>query len=54
VIELIVLFGFFGLLIVGAVVASTRSRLPTAEQLQQQDDARSGTRNWPSDPQRRM
>lgn len=45
VIELIVLFGFFGLLIGGTIVASIVGRLPTEEQLQQQDDTRSSASN---------
>ena len=39
-IELTILFGFFGLLIVGAVVSSVRGDLPTAAALEAEDRAR--------------
>jgi len=39
-IEIIVLAAFFGLLVIGSIVANALGRLPNAEQLEAEDRAR--------------
>jgi hypothetical protein len=47
--ELIIFFTFFGLLVVGALVTDARGVLPSAEELQAQDEARNAKiRRWQS------